>query len=171
MPRTVVCGNTRRREEYYRLPPNWTLARRFNKIVMILLLSCSIGSWFFNVVLNFCSKSRWSEKTSPPPSTVWLTEASSQQSDGSLGFRFSENSIVFLPGPSLDLGPHLTLRELGLRRKLFHPCCRCLQKGLARDIDSQLVMVIPLTLIRSITRPGCPAILHAASLGLQCYSF
>jgi hypothetical protein len=40
------------------------------------------------------------------------------------------------------------------------------KKGLARDIAPQPVMVIPLTLVRSIPTPGCLAILHAALLDL-----
>jgi hypothetical protein len=43
------------------------------------------------------------------------------------------------------------------------------KKGLAHDITSLLVMVITLTLVRSITTPGCPVILHAALLGLRRY--
>jgi hypothetical protein len=91
-----------------------------------------------------------------------------RRSDGPLGFWFGESPFTFLPEPFLGLGlqsappPH----ELGLRQRFFCPCWRCLQKGLARDIASQPVMVIPLALVRSITTPGYPAILHAAPLSL-----
>jgi hypothetical protein len=40
-----------------------------------------------------------------------------------------------------------------------------LQKGFVRDIASQPVMVIPLSLTRSITTPGCQAIFHEALVG------
>jgi hypothetical protein len=55
MPCMVVRGNTpRRREEYYHLPSPWTLGHRFDGTVMLLLLSCFVGSSFLDVVLNFC---------------------------------------------------------------------------------------------------------------------
>jgi hypothetical protein len=40
------------------------------------------------------------------------------------------------------------------------------QKGVARDIASQPIMVIPPALAMSITIPDYPAILHVALLGL-----
>jgi hypothetical protein len=57
--------------------------------------------------------------------------------------------------------PGLVVFEVKLSSLLL----QFLQKGLACDITSQPIMVIPLALTRSITTPGCQVIFHEALVG------
>jgi hypothetical protein len=55
--------------------PHWTLALKFNKVVMILILSCYVGLSTFDVVLSFCYDclfARWMSFEQSPLHFLWL---------------------------------------------------------------------------------------------------
>jgi hypothetical protein len=58
---------------------------------------------------------------------------------------------------------------VGVETKLHLNLLSLFAARLTCDIAAQSVMVIPLTLIRSITTPGCAVILRTSLHGLGCY--
>jgi hypothetical protein len=96
-------------------------------------------------------------------------ETGSRQSDGSLVSRFGESLFIFVHGPSLDLGPHPTPREMGLRRKVFRHGCLCLPKRACMQYRFTTGHGNTPYPRKEYTTPDCPVILHVALLGLQCY--
>jgi hypothetical protein len=167
IPCTAVRDNTaHRREMYYCLPSRWALAHRFSGAMMMLLLSCGAGSWFLDVVLNFCSWTHRTKKRHPClKQSDWQRLALSSLTALSTFGSVKASLCSYLGHSRISAHtPHLEI--WGWNESSFTFVVVVWKKGLAHDIASQSVMVIPLTLVRSITTPGCQTIFHVALLDL-----
>jgi hypothetical protein len=78
--------------------------------------------------------------------------------------RFNHDELNLRPSVSC-LSKASPLR-VGVEAKHFSLLLPSFAKRLARDIAAQPVMVVPFALVRSITTPGCVAILRTGLHGL-----